>query len=82
MLNSQKKAPRERGVNPGSAAWCEHDKPILVNNTQSGSYYGRCLGCLAIGPESKDTDAARRALIGLGAKQREHLQRPRRSVIG
>jgi hypothetical protein len=82
MLNSQKKAPRERGGNPGSSAWCEHDKSILVNNTPSGSYYARCLGCLAIGPESWDSDAARKALIVLGAKQRVYLQRPRRSVIG
>lgn len=53
----------ERGINPG-ASWCEHDFPILVSPTESGSYHARCLVCLEIGPERTSTEAARQALLG------------------
>jgi hypothetical protein len=69
MLNIRK-TWRGRGINPrASSYWCEHDNPIMVNATETGSYYARCLVCLAIGPVcAGPEEAARQALVLLGAR--------------
>jgi hypothetical protein len=56
----------KRGIHPG-ASWCEHDAPVLMNPTETGSYYARCLLCLAIGPECPNSEEARRTLKVVGA---------------
>jgi hypothetical protein len=38
----------------------------MVNATQTGSYYARCLGCLQVGPERPTSEAALQALQELG----------------
>jgi hypothetical protein len=70
MLSSSRtrESSRGRGINPG-ASWCDHKKPIMVNPTQTGSYYARCLGCLQVGPERPSSNAARQALLVLGASR-------------
>jgi hypothetical protein len=54
--------PSDRYGNP----LCTHEYPILVSDTEAG-YYARCLRCLTIGPERPLKEAARRALLVLGA---------------
>jgi hypothetical protein len=71
MLSSsrtRRESSRGRGINPG-ASWYDHDKPIMVNATQTGSYYARCLACLQVGPERPSSNAARQALLVLGASR-------------
>jgi hypothetical protein len=46
---------------------CDHSYPALVNTTETGSHYARCLGCLTIGPERSSSMAARQGLKDLGA---------------
>jgi hypothetical protein len=62
----RRESPKRRGINPG-AYWCEHNKPMLVTRSERGSYYARCLACLEIGPERTSSEAARQALLLLGA---------------
>ena len=69
MLSSsrtRRESSRGRGITPG-ASWCDHDKPMMVNPTQTGSYYARCLGCLQVGPERPSSNAARQALLASSA---------------
>ena len=66
MLSRTRESSRERGIHPGSS-WCDHKNPMMVNATQKGSYYARCLACLQIGPERPSSMAARQALQVLGA---------------
>lgn len=49
----------------------EHDQPLLMNATDTGSYYARCLACLAIGPERASSEAARQALLVIGRSETE-----------
>ena len=53
---------KKRGTGPGASSWCEHEDPILVSPTETGSYYARCLLCLAIGPKRSSSEEARRTL--------------------
>jgi hypothetical protein len=46
---------------------CTHEYPILVSNTEGG-YYARCLRCLTIGPKRPRKEAARWALLVMGAR--------------
>lgn len=48
--------------------WCEHDYPMLVVETEEGSYYARCIGCLTAGPKRLSGEAARKALRVLGVR--------------
>jgi hypothetical protein len=67
MLSTTRESSRGRGINP-AASWCDHKKPtIMVNPTETGSYYARCLGCLQIGPERPTSEATLKALQVLGA---------------
>jgi hypothetical protein len=68
MLSTTRREPsRGRGINP-RASWCDHKKPpLIVNPTETGSYYARCIGCLQIGPERPTSEAALQALQVLGA---------------
>jgi hypothetical protein len=54
-----------RGHNPRT---CAHSYPILVNITETGSRYARCLGCLTVGQERSSSVAAREALKDLGMR--------------
>jgi hypothetical protein len=75
MLRSRtRESSRGRGINPG-ASWCDHNKPIMVNATQTGSYYARCLGCLQVGPERPSSNAARQALLASSATSARGEQR-------
>jgi hypothetical protein len=65
---SRRETLRGRGMKPGASYWCEHDYPMLANPTGTGSYYARCLRCLAIGPERASSEAARQALLMMGAR--------------
>jgi hypothetical protein len=47
---------------------CDHSYPVLVNITETGSHYARCLGCLTVGPERLSSVAAREALKALGVR--------------
>ena len=66
MLSRTRESSRERGIHPGSS-WCDHKKPMMVNATQTDSYYARCLACCQMGPERPSSEAARQALQVLGA---------------
>ena len=63
---SSRNAPRVRTTAP--KAHCTHEFPILVLEEDKGHYYGRCLGCLEIGPKRPTPEAARKALWVLGAR--------------
>jgi hypothetical protein len=72
MRDSIESSGGERGVSYGNL-WCTHEYPILLNDTEDG-YYARCLRCLTIGPERPFKEAARRALVVLGAREAADLQ--------
>jgi hypothetical protein len=63
---SRRESSRGQGINRGASSWCDHDYPILVTSTGTGSYYARCLACLAIGPERPCSEAARQTLLDMG----------------
>jgi hypothetical protein len=56
----------ERGIRRGDPR-CEHSDPILGVNTKTRLYYARCRRCLIAGPERSSEEAARKALLVLGA---------------
>jgi hypothetical protein len=56
----------ERGVRPGDPQ-CDHDKPMVIEKTDVGQRYARCLCCQAIGPQRPNPQAARQALQEWGA---------------
>ena len=58
----------KRGIRPGDPR-CEHDKPMLVENTEGGQRYARCLCCQAAGPQRPNSKAARQALLVMGARR-------------
>jgi hypothetical protein len=72
MGDSTEPSAHERGEMYGNL-WCTHEYPILVSDTEAG-YYARCLRCLTIGPERPLKEAARRALLVLGARDAADLQ--------
>jgi hypothetical protein len=72
MWDSTEPSGAERGEWYGNP-WCTHEYPILVTDTEAG-YYGRCLRCLTIGPERPFKEAARHALLVLGAREAADLQ--------
>ena len=43
----------------------------MVLDTESGSYYARCLGCMEAGPECPNAQIARKALLVFGAARTE-----------
>jgi hypothetical protein len=47
---------------------CDHSCPIVVNITETGSRYARCLGCLTVGQGRSSSVAAREALKDLGMR--------------
>jgi len=56
---------RIRSTNKGR---CKHSFPILVVNVEGGKQ-ARCLGCQALGPVRVNSEAARKALLVLGARE-------------
>ena len=72
MRDSREPSDNERSEWYGNP-WCTHEYPILLNDTEAG-YYARCLRCLTIGPERPLKEAARRALLVLGARDAGDLQ--------
>lgn len=64
--SSSRNAPRVRTSAP--KARCAHEFPILVLADDKSHYYGRCLGCLEVGPKRPTPEAARKALCVLGAR--------------
>ena len=47
---------------------CKHNFPLLVRNVEDGKQ-AQCLKCRALGPARPNSDAARKALLVLGAKE-------------
>lgn len=70
MVDATKPFKTQR-MSPGTTP-CSHDYPMLVNRTSTGHsysyYYARCIRCLAVGPERPSSEAARKALVVLGAR--------------
>jgi hypothetical protein len=58
------------GIRARSGRRCSHRYTTLamVLDAQTGSYYVRCLGCMKMGPECTSPEAARKALLVLGAR--------------
>jgi hypothetical protein len=56
-----------RGTRP-SEHRCRHDYLVLAIDTETGRYYARCRRCLLAGPERPSGEAARKALLVLGAR--------------
>ncbi len=72
MRDSIEPSGDQRGLSYGTP-WCTHEYPMLLNDTGEG-YFTRCLRCLTIGPERPFKEAARRALLVLGAREAADLQ--------
>jgi hypothetical protein len=64
-----------RGTQP-APAWgtrpanprCRHDDLVLAIDPETGRYYARCRRCLLAGPKRPSGEAARKALLVLGAR--------------
>jgi hypothetical protein len=56
-----------RGTRPANPP-CRHDDLVLAIDPETGRYYARCRRCLLAGPERPSGEAARKALLVLGAR--------------
>ena len=67
---------RSRG-GPRDARSCDHRFPILVHFLGDGRRCARCLACKTIGPERSKPEAAREALLFIGAYPHDGVRRRR-----